>query len=505
MANKQNRGYQPKGQGSMANAQQAGMSAQDKSNLYQEGQNWAQAHKDYEAAKKAGDTNAMTAAQNKMNQSHANAEAIRGQNGYSGGMDGSEYIGLGRPSMQDQLDLWYQNAQAQQRLEAEYTVSEGVKALERAEADAQQNFQVQQNINDRDERRALDNQALYMEARGDRGGIGHAQYGEIQAQAMANRQSINAARTKLATDTARQIADLRARGEFQKADALLKLSQTYLDKLTSLQQWQAEYKLGQDKFNAQLNHWQQEFELSVGQMTGSYKGQPTYAAQQKDREMQAQMGLQLLKNGIRPSTSQQTAMGMTDVQIDALLKEYKQNKQLSVYRASGRYRGSSGRRGSGSKRSGHSHSKANGKEAQTQEHEESIMDGWNIYQKLYAEGQIKDRPVETQAVAYEVLRNMGYSSGEAKTLARYYEDQVENGTLPLWWEEEGYSQMMRENRSGGEHNWIWVEHLGRLSYNEVEAGLKKYRIINGKKEYKILRYLDDVTGATIYEMNPKWR
>lgn len=504
MANKQKGGYQPKGQGSMANAEQAGMSAQDKSDLYQQGQNWTQAHQEYEEAKAQGNADAMASAQDKMNQAHLNAEAIRGQNGYSGGMDGSEYIGLGQSNLQSQLDSWFQSAQEQQRLEAEYAVSEGVKALERAEEEAQQQFQVQQNINDRDERRALDNQALYMEARGDRGGIGHAQYGEIQAQAMANRQSINTARIKLSTDTARQIADLRARGEFQKADSLLKLTQTYLDKLTSLQQWQAEYKLGQDQFNAQLDHWQQEFELSVGQMTGSYKGQPTYAAQQKDKEMQVQMGLQLLKNGIRPSASQQAAMGMTDVQIDAYLKEYQQNKQFRSYRGSSGYRGSGGRRGSsGSKRPGHSGETM--EDMQVQDQEESIVDGWNIYQKVYADGQIKDRPILTQAEAYEVLHNMGYSSGEAKTLARYFEDQVQNGILPAWWEEEGYSQMMRENKSGGEHDWIWVDHLGRLSYNELEAGLKKYRVINGKKEYKILRYLDDVTGATIYELNPKWR
>lgn len=497
MANKQSRGYQPKGQGSMANADRAGMSNQDKSNLYQEGQNWTQAHQNYEAAKAAGNADAMASAQQQMNQAHQNAEAIRGKNGYSGGRDGSEYIGMEQLGWQGRLDQWYEDAREQQRNEADYAVSMGVEDLKRNEADAQQQFQVQQNINDRDERRALDNQALYMEARGDRGGIGHAQYGEIQAQAMANRQSINTARTKLATDTARQIADLRARGEFQKADSLLKLSQTYLDKLASLQQWQAEYQMGQEQFNAQLDHWQKEYELNVGQMTGSYQGKPTYAAQQREREMQ--MGMQLLKNGIRPSASQQAAMGMSSQQIDALLKEYRMSRQSSGYRRSSGRRSSGSHSGSGRTTPGQSGGK------DVQEREDSIMNQWNVYQKVYAQGQIKERPIESQAVAYEAFRAMGYGSGEAKTLARFYEDQVENGTLPVWWEEEGHGQMMRENHSGGEHSWIWVDHLGRLSYQEVEAGLKQYRIINGKKEYKILRYLDDVTGATIYEMNPKWK
>ena len=46
----------------------------------------------------------------------------------------------------------------------------------------------------------------------------------------------NQAQTKLSTDTARQIADLRAQGEFEKADALLELNQTYLSKLMEIQQ-----------------------------------------------------------------------------------------------------------------------------------------------------------------------------------------------------------------------------------------------------------------------------
>ena len=85
--------------------------------------------------------------------------------------------------------------------------------LNRAIADAQGQFQTQQNQITANEMNALDNAALYAEARGDKGGIGYAQYNNIQNTAAQNRQAVSQAQTKLATDTARQIADLRAKGE----------------------------------------------------------------------------------------------------------------------------------------------------------------------------------------------------------------------------------------------------------------------------------------------------
>ena len=81
---------------------------------------------------------------------------------------------------------------------------------------------------DINEARAQDNQALYAEWRGDKGGIGAVQYAAVQNAAMEQRRAVNQAQTKLSTDTARRIADLRSQGEFEKADALLELNQAYL-------------------------------------------------------------------------------------------------------------------------------------------------------------------------------------------------------------------------------------------------------------------------------------
>ena len=365
---------------------------------------------DYEALKQAGADylNAKTDAERQA--AHDRAEAIRGKYNYSGGAAGDEYIPTGPqvPDFSGLLDDWLNAAKEQQQNQIDYAVDKGVADLERAEADAQEQFQTQQNQVSEDEAKALDNQALYAEARGDRGGIGQAQYGQIQAQAMQNRQAINTARTKLSTDTARAIADLRAQGEFQKADALLQLTQTYLSQLIQLQQWGAEYSLNVQQFNAQLQQWEKEFELSVGDLMGEYQGKPTWSAQQAEKNTLVESGMAALSVGVRPSAAQQQAMGYTDAQIDAILNEYKLAQAAASYRGSS----SSPKPGSGLD---------SGKDT-------GELYG-DTYQQMYAAG------IRGEARAYDYLTSvLGLSSTEAAKKAEYF--SLMEDELAAWYQEQ---------------------------------------------------------------------
>ena len=78
------------------------------------------------------------------------------------------------------LDQWFETSRDQSNQQIDYATDKGVNELNRAMEDAAPKFQTQRNQNATDEARALDNAALYAEARGDRGGIGEAQYNEIQ-------------------------------------------------------------------------------------------------------------------------------------------------------------------------------------------------------------------------------------------------------------------------------------------------------------------------------------
>jgi hypothetical protein len=164
------------------------------------------------------------------------------------------------------LDRWHDTAARQVISTHDYAVDQAVAQLLQAQKQAEAAYQTRRDQIAREERNALDNSALYAELRGDRGGIGRAQYDQVQAQAAANRQTVQAAQTQMAAETQQQIAQLRAEGAFQKADSLLELAQTYLLKLLSLEQWAAEFQLDTQKFQADVSQWQQEYLLKVAQL-----------------------------------------------------------------------------------------------------------------------------------------------------------------------------------------------------------------------------------------------
>ena len=218
------------------------------------------------------------------------------------------------------LNQWAEAARAQKENRIDYETQQDVDTMSKALEDAAAAFQTQRNQNDIDTARALDNAALYAEARGDRGGIGQAQYNEIQAAALQNRQQINSAQTRLASDTARDIAALRAKGEFEKADALLEVSQKYLSQLMTLERWSANWDLTQAQMQRSLEQWEKNNELSRSSATGYLSdGTPTRTTQKEQAAQLASAGEALLKVGVMPSSAQLSAMGMTSSQAQAYI------------------------------------------------------------------------------------------------------------------------------------------------------------------------------------------
>lgn len=263
-------------------------------------------------------------------------------------------------AMRAQLEDWQAIVNAQNANRVNYGVNQAVTELQRAEQDAQAQFKEQVESVALDERQGMDNSALYAEARGDKGGIGQAQYNAIQAAAAQNRLAVQQQQTKLSTDTARQIADLRAKGEFEKADAMLETAQTYLTQLTQLEQWAANYGLDAAQFKATLAQWQAEYDMAMAKYKtdvdmynsemgykagrdqvsdskwnaemqfkqeqadiGNAQWQQSFDAEQKQNSISnqlkaqsqlASMGEALLDAGVMPSKEQLSAMGLTTEQ-----------------------------------------------------------------------------------------------------------------------------------------------------------------------------------------------
>ena len=208
-------------------------------------------------------------------------------------------------------------ALAQQNAKIDYATRQQAEDLNRAVADAEKQYQAQRDAVALDEARALDNSALYAELRGDRGGIGRAQYDSIQNTAAQNRQLIRQAQTQMASDAARQIADLRAQGEFEKADALLQSTQSYLQQLMQLEQYALEYNLNVDQLNNALTQWESEWALKNQRYAiedARYADETAYNRDQAEMSRSAQLAQSLLESGIPLTDMQREALGITKEQ-----------------------------------------------------------------------------------------------------------------------------------------------------------------------------------------------
>lgn len=359
---------------------------------------------------------------------------------------------INTPDLRSFLDQWLAASKTQIQNRVDFATQQGINELTRAEEDAQEQFQTQRNQIAVDEAKAKDNQALYAEARGDKGGIGAAQYDSIMNTAAQNRQAVSTAQTKLATDTARQIADMRAQGEFEKADKLLQLSQTYLSQLMSLEQWGLEYGLSVAQFQAQLDQWAKEFDVKVGDMLGVYNGMPTMSAQkfqfemdESARQQQAGLAETLLGLGIMPSSDQLAALGISESQAQDVITA---NQAAAAAKA------------------------AKGSGTQTPKTDPGYT---SVYQTMDELG------IASNAEAYDYLIQKGYSSTEAERIAGDYMGMIDEGAFHTWvddLEAAGYnlSEYSITNTTAKDNSWIYVSGLGQLTAAEIEAQIKAGRI-----------------------------
>jgi len=229
------------------------------------------------------------------------------------------------------LDQQVEAARQQYTNQIDNAVDTQARDLNRALADAQAQFQTQQNQVTAEEMNARDNAALYAEARGDKGGIGQAQYNSIMNTAAQNRLAIRQAQSKLASDVTRQITDLRTQGEFDKADKMLDLTQQYLSELRTIEQFAANYNLSVDQINTAISEWEAEYEqaarqfqtnteLQLAQLTGMFSnGMSTYDARRETQKANADLALNLLEAGVKPNQ-------LSTTQLSALAEYYGLNQ-----------------------------------------------------------------------------------------------------------------------------------------------------------------------------------
>jgi len=171
----------------------------------------------------------------------------------------------------------------------DYATNQGVTEYQRALEDALPTYAAQRGQADLEGQKNAKNAALYAEQRGDRGGIGAAQYNALQIARANQINQINTAQNKAALDTSRAIADLRSKGEFEKADKLMEVTNNYLSQLMDARKWVQNYNMQYAQYDLQLRNAEQDYINNWAELTGRLPdGSNTMSANYQ----QAQLGLQ---------------------------------------------------------------------------------------------------------------------------------------------------------------------------------------------------------------------
>ena len=238
-----------------------------------------------------------------------------------GGVNYSSTTTTTYPNLSDlspMINQLYDAADQQIKTNMNYETQQAADQLRRALQDAQGSYEdaiARQLI---ETQQARDAQALRNQVNGDRGGIGSAQVDSIVNTGAKNREAIAAQQRQLSTDTARQLADLRAQGKYEEANQLLQSAQQRLAALyeeqVRLQQMQETQKstlasLGSQYLSAGLVPNQAMLDaMGIDAQTAQLYAD--YAKQQNNASQLAALGSEYLSAGLMPNQAMLDALGI---------------------------------------------------------------------------------------------------------------------------------------------------------------------------------------------------
>jgi hypothetical protein len=234
--------------------------------------------------------------QNKQLVSDNNPSTVDGVTPSADSISADDAKNTNTKSYADKINSQWAAYMQQQNNNIDQQTQQNVNKAQRSYADSLSSYRKQYGDATTDMYQGMDNAALTADVSGQRGGMATAQVNSVQNQYQQQRQQLALQQQKLATDTAREIEDLRAQGEFDKADALLKARQ---------QQFQQLYEDAVRVDENQYSNWQYDNTLER-------EDQSIQRDQQNaDKEYLQKLGQGFLNLGVMPSESMLTAMGMS--------------------------------------------------------------------------------------------------------------------------------------------------------------------------------------------------
>lgn len=257
---------------------------------------------------------------------------------------------------------------------------------------------------------------------GNRQGIGHSQYGIAENTYDVQKASIEAARAQLQKDVSRQVADLKAQGEYAKADAALQAAQ---------QQFQQMYA---DALRVDTN-----LRSNYEYQTGLQREDESIQREQDQNEIAwlRKMGEALMAKGVTPPDNMLSAMG-----IDSAAAANYINAVVGVY---GGYSGGGGGGGSG---------KTSDTEDTTSDDAGGAAPSYSkAYNVTIANNALANANAGNYQLAYDIVKK-GYSAGQFS---------VQNATMlynMIEKKEATSSKKSSSSTSGTKSTDYWMKYYG---------------------------------------------
>ena len=375
------------------------------------------AKQSYNAAKASGNKTAMDAA-------HQQAEAIRAQYGYSGGVDGSQYIPTARPEFsyeeapsytsryQSQIDDLA--AQIMNRPAFTYDVNEDPL------------YAQYRDMYTRSGQRAMQDTLGQVAAR--TGGLASSYATTASQQAYGDyMEALNAMIPELQQLAYSMYMD-EENGLYNQMQMLTALEQgDYAKYQDLLGQYNAdrsfEYGIWRDQISD--DRYDQEWDYQVGRDQISdqrYEDETAWERSQYESETEYNRALERAQTlAAAGDFSGFKALGYTDAEIASLQAAY--NREQAAASMSGSYSGGSGRNSSEG-------------DGNTGGEDEGTDASGSIYQSMY------DAGVRNEGDAYAWLLASGYNTTQAGKLAGYFTEWIDNGGGGGGSGETGYNESM---------------------------------------------------------------
>ena len=168
---------------------------------------------------------------------------------------------------------------------------------------------------------------------GNRGGLGHAQYGSIESAYNARLGELSEAEENLRTQTVRAVADARSAGDYAKADAILSSAQSKFQAI-----YEEQMRIDE---NMRSNYeWQTEIDQEDKDIQAEYE--------ENEKAWNRSMGEALLKAGIIPGDQMLADMGISKTYAMTIAAYARANAAGGSGGGSGGSSGGGGSGGSGS-------------------------------------------------------------------------------------------------------------------------------------------------------------